>query len=122
MVAEQFAFAWTAWLFVRCDWGIAVVVNAVLGVELLQRAGRELCPAALGRSPWMAWSFDSVSAALGLWGLARQLRVASKVAAPMPRFVQRAWQPLREQVSGCWKVCGHHVASALEHLDTLLCV
>lgn len=83
-LGQQLALTWAAWLFVRFDWVVAVVCNAVLGAELLQRAGREALPGALAASRASRLTLDSCCLATGAWGLARQLRATSRVAKLPP--------------------------------------
>ncbi|CAE8727169.1 unnamed protein product, partial [Polarella glacialis] len=59
-----------------CDWAVAVLANAALGVELLQRAGREAfgcsgTPGTSGTWSWRAW--DLLCVAAGTWGATSQL-------------------------------------------------
>lgn len=88
LVAEQLALSAVAWVFVKFDWAIAVVANAVLGTELLLRAGREVCPKVVGcKAVFLLW--DSVCISFGMWGLARQLRSSARRSTFWSRSADR---------------------------------
>lgn len=89
-VGQQVALHGTARLFFQFDWIVAVVVNAVLGAELLQRSGREALPQVLSKSRGCALTWDGCCLAVSSWGLARQLRVASRTARPHARLIGAA--------------------------------
>jgi len=117
LLGEQLSLSAGAWLFVQCDWAIAVLVNGALGAELLQRAGRELWPRALGsKAACKLW--DSLCISFGLWGLARQLRSAAKQPG-----ARRNWPHLLQKVSNAdlsrWDL-GGLCRRSLETLDSFL--
>lgn len=89
VLGGQVALNTTAWIFFQFDWIVAVVVNAALGAELLQRGVREAVPEVMEASRTCAMAVDVGCLAAGAWGLARQLREAGR-RARQPRRLLRA--------------------------------
>jgi len=113
VVAERVAFILGARLFVTYDFVCSVAVNGLLGVELLQRAGRECFP--LLRSPSIAWTFDLTCVSLGTWCAARQVRFAARSSQPGPvsKRLGKQWPFDSKELVDAWRVI-------TEHLDALL--
>lgn len=109
---QQVALHGTAWFFFQFDWVVAVVVNAVLGAELLQRAAREAAPQALEASRAGVLAWDGCCVAAGTWGLARQLRLAGHASRTPPKLA--SW--VAETTPPSWKRVWREALAALDGL------